>query len=221
MSYWTGRKHSKESIAKMSAAKMGHKVSLEARSKMSEHHKGISPSLSIREKIRESNKGKLRSLETRTRISNARKGLILSPETRAKISAAKMGQKNSLEVRAKISAALKGTRKGDKNPHWLGGISREPYGWEWDNKLRKRVRQRDGYSCQLCGGQQLKHANSLSVHHIDYDKRNNDPVNLIALCNPCHMRTGGNRYYWTALFQELMIQRGIIELDLLRKASGR
>ena len=41
----------------------------------------------------------------------------------------------------------------------------------------------------------------LDVHHIDYDKKNNDPKNLISLCRKCHMKTNKNRKYWTKYFQ--------------------
>jgi len=36
----------------------------------------------------------------------------------------------------------------------------------------------------------------LSVHHVDYDKYNSDPSNLVALCDTCHPMTNWNREYW-------------------------
>ena len=65
--------------------------------------------------------------------------------------------------------------------------------------LRESICERDSYACALCG----KDGNT--VHHIDYNKRNNDPANLITLCNRCHSGTNvSKRAYWTALFLSIM-----------------
>ena len=103
------------------------------------------------------------------------------------------------------SAKLSAARKGDKNPRWLGGISREPYGWKWNEELREEVRRRDSYKCQVCGTPQAECARVLSVHHINYDKKDNDPLNLVALCLPCHVRTNTRRAYWTAFFEAMRL----------------
>lgn len=97
---------------------------------------------------------------------------------------------NRPEVRAKISES----HRGEKNPAWRGGASFEPYGIEFDETLRREIRERDGYKCAICGG------SGNCVHHIDYNKRNNDPSNLITLCRKDHSKTTGNREYWQAYF---------------------
>jgi len=38
-----------------------------------------------------------------------------------------------------------------------------------------------GRECAECGGTE-----NIEVHHIDGDRRNNDPQNLLPLCQPCH-----------------------------------
>ena len=38
------------------------------------------------------------------------------------------------------------------------------------------------HRCALCGGDRPH------VHHIDEDRTNNDPVNLLPLCPNCHVR---------------------------------
>ncbi len=45
----------------------------------------------------------------------------------------------------------------------------------------------------------------LDVHHIDYDKTNNNIENLIILCGSCHTKTNGknNREYWTNYYKKL------------------
>lgn len=47
------------------------------------------------------------------------------------------------------------------------------------------------------------------VHHINYNKRNNNPSNLISLCRRCHSKTNFNREYWLNYFKKLYeINRG-------------
>lgn len=63
--------------------------------------------------------------------------------------------------------------------------------------IRTEVLQRDNYTCTFCG---FKAAKFQEVHHIDDNHKNNDPRNLITVCNLCHqvhhigmcaMRNGG------------------------------
>ena len=41
----------------------------------------------------------------------------------------------------------------------------------------------------------------LKRNHIDYDKLNCNPDNLISLCNSCHSKTNYNRNYWINYFE--------------------
>ena len=83
---------------------------------------------------------------------------------------------------------------GEKNPAWQGGKSFEPYPTDWTEKLRRMIRERDNYICQVCG----KYGKV--IHHIDYNKNNCLPINLITLCYDCHRQTNGNREYWERYF---------------------
>ena len=61
-----------------------------------------------------------------------------------------------------------------------------PYGLshsEW-KKLADKIRERDNNTCQICG----KKGHLLDVHHIKLyrESKNNNPKNLITLCNSCH-----------------------------------
>ena len=146
-------------------------------------------------------------------------------ETRAKMCAAQMGNKkaeghiDSSETRAKKRAAHLGHKnsqwgkRGPETSRWLGGISRDPYGWEFNDELKEEVRRRDGHRCQLCGVPQAECKAALPVHHIDYDKKNSDPVNLTALCKSCHSKTNTNRKHWTAFFQAKALKRDIATLN--------
>lgn len=101
------------------------------------------------------------------------------------------GKKYSTERRKKISDS----KIGEKNPCWRGGISYEPYTIDWNETLKRSIRERDHYVCQIC------FKNGWVVHHIDYDKKNCNPSNLITLCKSCHQKTNFNRNYWINYFK--------------------
>ena len=73
---------------------------------------------------------------------------------------------------------------GPNSHAWKGPGNRdnENYPPEWTYKLRLEIRRRDGFTCQNCG----KYQRGLDVHHIDGNKWNCDPSNLISLCRSCH-----------------------------------
>lgn len=108
--------------------------------------------------------------------------------------------------------AIIGARKrtGENHPNWRGGLSYEPYGKGW--KQRKiEIRDRDNHQCQLCGKKETTGA--FDVHHIDYDKTNLDPNNLITLCKSCHMKTGFHREQWISVFKTLFLFKIMILLE--------
>ena len=86
--------------------------------------------------------------------------------------------------------------KGKNNPMWRGGTSKLPYPFKWTETLKESIRQRDNYKCQLCGCPQEENITKLHIHHIDYNKNNLDPDNLVSLCQSCHSKTNVNREKW-------------------------
>ena len=104
-----------------------------------------------------------------------------------------------------------GTFKGEKNPSYIDGKGYEPYPQEFNNQLKELIRKRDNYECQKCGIKQKDYYKKLDIHHIDYDKDNLNPKNLITLCHECHMKTNANRDYWYAYFTYLMEEKLIIK----------
>lgn len=103
-----------------------------------------------------------------------------------------------------------------KNCHlWCNGISLELYGIEFNQNLKQFIRDRDKHYCQNpeCGIPEKECLRKLHIHHIDYDKKNNDPINLIALCNSCNARANGNRDYWKKYYQRIQIGRKVHELE--------
>lgn len=84
---------------------------------------------------------------------------------------------------------------GKNHYNWKGGISSEPYSTDWTETLKRSIRERDHYICQLC----LKYGNT--VHHKDYDKKNCNPINLITLCGSCNTKVNFDRKYWMSYFK--------------------
>ncbi len=134
-------------------------------------------------------------------------GKKFSKESRLKMSLAKLGKPShkkdftvSNETRKKISKSLFGRFRGKDNPNWKGGEDKRDYSVDWTETLRRSIRERDRYICFLCNAAQgdLTH----DVHHIDYNKKNCSPENLITLCHYCHPKTNHNRDYWFKFFQE-------------------
>ena len=68
--------------------------------------------------------------------------------------------------------------------------------------MRESIRLRDGYICQKCGKTEEDNQESLSIHHIDYDKENCNPTNLITLCRSCNAIVNSDREYWQKIFEE-------------------
>lgn len=80
-----------------------------------------------------------------------------------------------------------------------------PYPKEFKS-ARKQTKSRDNFSCVLCGV-----GNKIHVHHIDYDKQNNDLSNLVALCMRCHMMTNFNRSFWENTLTAIMSGSKIVK----------
>jgi len=166
-------------------------------------------------KLAESRKGHPLSEKTKKKISEKLKGRIFSKERNRKVSASLTGRKLSEQHRKKIGEATKGRkhsektkkkmsedRGGDKSPSWRGGISFEPYTPEFNSTLKRKIRKRDNYTCQLCDKTEKEIGRNLSVHHIDYNKKNCKESNLITLCRGCNGKVNYNRLDWMNYFRD-------------------
>ena len=93
---------------------------------------------------------------------------------------------------------------GINNPRWNGGVSRYP-----DHVVLKRMRiqalKRTNGKCETCG------ASAYQIHHIDEDKSNHQPDNLICLCHSCHMALHSGEEKTTSKYKRIF-GRSIKEL---------
>lgn len=127
------------------------------------------------------------------------------------------------EVRAKIRASKLGKPRpdmlGENHPNWQGGISSIDYSSEFDEKFKKRIRERDHNTCQLCGRTKEEESKNLVVHHINHDKMNDcsDECDFITLCRSCNriVENKCNREYYEGFFMERNLKFQSLELLLV------
>ena len=175
-----GKHHSDKTKNKMSKSQLGKKRTEETKNKMS------------KKKI-----DYFSNLNNRKRLSQKIKKLYQkNPSYKIKLRKANLGKKHSVETRIKIGKA----QTGSKHWNWMGGISYEPYSLDWTKTLKRSIRERDRYVCQICS--MIQNDITFDIHHIDYNKRNCNPNNLIILCKSCHSKTNINRKYWIKFFKE-------------------
>ena len=213
----TGKKRTEKQKQNISKSKKGKKIK-----PFTEEHKN---------KIRLANIGHLVYEETKERLRLLNKGKKLTEEHKQKIRLANTGKKRTDEQIKNISESKKGKPLSEKNrkgiaktriekglskgknnpmygksgilsPNWQNGKSFEIYPQEF-KQIRKQILERDNHICQYPGCIEIH--KKLCVHHIDYDKNNNNPENLITLGNSCHMKTNFNRIYWAEFFQNILI----------------
>lgn len=102
------------------------------------------------------------------------------------------GCKNTLGKHWKLSKEAKERgnsswfKEGKLHRNWQGGKSFEPYSINWIETLKRAIRERDHYLCQLCSQY------GDNVHHIDFNKQNCNPDNLITFCRSCHSKLHRN-----------------------------
>ena len=83
------------------------------------------------------------------------------------------------------SLRLSGAIARENNPSWNGGVADWSYSPNWKT-ICKLIKDRDEWTCQLCNKQRIHWGPDLHCHHIDGNKLNSHPWNLISLCSSCH-----------------------------------
>jgi len=195
-------------------------------------NKGIARSEKTKIKISESksgknhpNYGKHLSEETKQKISKAQKGKIhkghitLRNLRKGKTYEEIFGVEKAIEIKRNVKSKLKGRNvwnKGltadidnrilSKENHggWNGGTSNKPYPFEFNSELKYRIFKRDSFRCQLCDIH-----NPITVHHINYNKKNISDRNLITLCNRHNLKANFERNKWELFYTILNHLRGI------------
>jgi 5-methylcytosine-specific restriction endonuclease McrA len=66
-------------------------------------------------------------------------------------------------------------------------------------RIRLKILKRDRYICGICG----RYGNQ--VHHIDYNKKNNNEDNLMCSCRKCNNKVNFNRPYWKEFLSKKLI----------------
>jgi len=199
-----GKKHSEETKRKISESKKGKLHTEETKKIMSES------------KIGENNHfyGKKHSEESINKMSASHKGSIPSEATREKMGKSRLKEKNGMygkthsnEIKEFMSKLNKGRFVGDRNPNWKGGISCEPYCEVWlDNEYKKSIKERDEYKC--LNPECKKIDSKLCLHHIDYNKKNCVPKNLITVCKSCNAKANFDREWHTSWYKAIIFRRG-------------
>ncbi|KKN18201.1 hypothetical protein LCGC14_0958010 [marine sediment metagenome] len=110
---------------------------------------------------------------------------------------------NNFKDGSRCSTCKSINMSGDKHHAWKGGISNEPYCDVWaDKEYKEDIKARDNYECQ--NPDCWKITKKLCLHHIDYDKKNCHPSNLIILCRSCNGRANSNRERHTNYYNGIM-----------------
>lgn len=77
--------------------------------------------------------------------------------------------------------------------------------------VRKRIQERDNYTCQNCGYNLV--GSRMVVHHVDYNPQNYKSKNLITVCTHCHTYIhlkSGVKSYFKKKFIFIQNERGIL-----------
>jgi len=159
--------------------------------------------------------GRKSSEEARKKISKSLKGMFSGYKNPM------YGKKTPTVVKKKISKKLKGRfagknnpmygRCGSDHPNWKGGVSCEPYCQLWrDKEYKTSILERDNYKCQNpnCWGKEGI-STQLMLHHINYEKKDCRPINLITLCRSCNARANFNRNKWEKFYHKIMKEKNL------------
>jgi len=164
--------------------------------------------------------GKFHSSIAKAIIARSHEGMKMTIETKEKHRKFMTGRQHALglvhtfEQRAKWSKDRKGSnnvmygRIGPLCSAWKGGIAADPYCDVWlDKEYKKDIKDRDNNECQNPDCWKKCSHLPLTIHHIDYIKKNCDPWNLITLCTSCNSRANTNRTKWINFYQEIMSEK--------------
>ncbi len=135
-----------------------------------------------------------------------------TPERKQEKSKATIERFNDPKEREKTSLGVKKYYEeneavyGPDHWSWKGGITNKDYCCSWSDKEYKQdIRDRDNNKCQnpKCW-RTINPKYALDLHHINYDKLDCRPINLISLCKSCHSRANTKRDKWQKFYENIM-----------------
>lgn len=136
------------------------------------------------------------------------KGCKRSKETCQKISMANKGKNNGMFGKThtkEVCKIISECQMGEKHHNWRGGISCEPYCDVWiDKEYKQSIRDRDNNKCQNPDCWKNCDHLPLTIHHINYTKKDCVPKNLITLCISCNSRANKNRKEHSSFYQNII-----------------
>jgi predicted nucleic acid-binding Zn ribbon protein len=78
---------------------------------------------------------------------------------------------------------------------------------KFNQDLKERVRTYFENKCVLCGKTATENGRSLSVHHVNYDKKagcNGKKFSFVALCKSCHAKVHNDKSRWQSHFETII-----------------
>ncbi len=101
---------------------------------------------------------------------------------------------------------------GVNNPRWNGGDSCDIYDNNFTTGFKKRIRELDNHCCVICGTNQINLNRTLSIHHIDLNKKNTCIENCVCLCDSCHnkIHLTHTAQKWIPIFKKIVdLRQGV------------
>jgi len=99
------------------------------------------------------------------------------------------------------------SHSGENNPNWKGGVSHSPYCEIFFMKeFKNMIKERDLKKClnPVCN---KVNNTDIVIHHIDYNKMNCHPSNLITICRSCNTIANFNRDWHQSWYESIIFNR--------------
>jgi len=209
-----GKHHTEKTRTKMRASLKGHACPEKTRVKIREAlkgrpnpRKGIPLSADVKENMkRAQNRSEVKE---KRRMANI--GRAVSKETREKIGQSLLGKPSGMLGKHQSKDSREKIRQshlGSLNYNWKGGRSMEPYNLNWA-KVSKREIAKAGGTCAWPGCTNL----AKETHHINGNRKDDKPINLLPLCKKHHARITGHPK------KSEQYELECIEIQILRRVS--